>query len=94
MREIILIFFLTTSNNVYAWNDIDKSSFFNACFRGMTSDGTIPQTTATRYCNCSTNMISRLWTVKEMEDMIKKGKWGASNQELQGISEWCLTGDY
>ena len=101
MKQLLLILiclfvsFLTTSNIVYAWSDTDKQSFFYSCFTGMTSDETIPQTTASRFCNCSTNTISRVWTVKEMEDMIKKGKWGVSNyKKLQEISDLCATGDY
>ena len=94
MREIILIFFLTTSNIVYAWRILINNHFLFLLRLGMTSDETIPQTTASRFCNCSTNTIYKAYTVK-MEDMIKKGKWGYPiSKKLQEISDLCATGDY
>ena len=93
MKIIIFVMFLIP-NLLFAWSDKDKSTFFNSCFKGMMTDSNVAKTTAIRYCNCSTNMISRIYTVNEMHDMIKKGKWGLSNKDLNAISQWCLTGDY
>jgi hypothetical protein len=91
VKKTIAIFLLITSSLAFAWTNNDKSSFYGSC---VTNADYMPNATARRYCSCMTNMVSTLWTVRQMTKMIKNGTWNNSNKDLQATANWCLTGDY
>ena len=86
IKLLTICFFLLTSQ-VFAWSDYEYKTIFEGCM-GVASNGKLSYKQQKIYCTCSSDSISAIWTVQEVQKMVLSNTF-SKQKEFNVILKRC-----
>ena len=69
--KLLAIYLLSVTSMVFGWLDAEVEDFYEGCVNN--TPGELSHEKKKRYCACSTDLSTYIWTVDEVIRMIENG---------------------